>query len=100
MLNYPFRKDTGVDLSVWKGSRTVPLFLQWDPMWGYEKYGKGFIAETGCGPTCLAMVGYYLTGDENMNPRQVAGLPRKTATIPGAAGSSWTLISEGVKDWG
>ena len=28
VLNYPFRKDTGVDLSVWKDSRTVPLFLQ------------------------------------------------------------------------
>ena len=58
VLNYPFRKDTGVDLSAWKDSRTVPLFLQWDPMWGYEKYGKGFIAETGCGPTCLATVSY------------------------------------------
>ena len=72
VLNYPFRKDTGVDLSAWKGSRTVPLFLQWNPMWGYERYGKDFLAVTGCGPTCLAMVGYYLTGDENMNPRQVA----------------------------
>ena len=95
MLNYPFRKDTGVDLSVWKGSRTVPLFLQWDPMWGYEKYGKGFIAETGCGPTCLAMVGYYLTGDENMNPRQVARFAQENGYYSRGSGSSWTLISEG-----
>ena len=36
VLNYPFRKDTGVDLSAWKDSRTVPLLLQWDPMGGYE----------------------------------------------------------------
>lgn len=100
VLNYPFRKDTGVDLSAWKDSRTVPLFLQWDPMWGYEKYGKGFIAETGCGPTCLAMVGYYLTGDENMNPRQVAGLPRKTATIPGAAVPPGRSSARAAGGWG
>lgn len=100
VLNYPFRKDTGVDLSVWKGSRTVPLFLQWDPMWGYEKYGKGFIAETGCGPTCLAMVGYYLTGDENMNPRQVARFAQENGYYSRGSGSSWTLISEGSEGLG
>lgn len=100
VLNYPFRKDTGADLSVWKGSRTVPLFLQWDPMWGYEKYGKGFIAETGCGPTCLAMVGYYLTGDENMNPRQVARFAQENGYYSRGSGSSWTLISEGSEGLG
>ena len=95
VLNYPFRKDTGVDLSAWKGSRTVPLFLQWNPMWGYERYGKDFLAVTGCGPTCLAMVGYYLTGDENMNPRQVAQFAQENGYYSRGSGSSWTLISEG-----
>lgn len=95
VLNYPFRKDTGVDLSAWEGSRTVPLFLQWNPMWGYERYGKDFLAVTGCGPTCLAMVGYYLTGDENMNPRQVAQFAQENGYYSRGSGSSWTLISEG-----
>ena len=56
VLNYPFRESQDYDLS--QTSRdTVPLFLQWDPRWGYEKYGSNCIAITGCGPTCLAMAG-------------------------------------------
>ena len=34
-----------------------PLFLQWDPRWGYQEYGKSSnIGIVGCGPTCLSMV--------------------------------------------
>ena len=100
VLNYPFRKDTGIDLSAYAGSQTVPLFLQWNPMWGYEKYGKGFLAETGCGPTCLAMVGYYFTEDENMNPRQIAKFAEENGYYEKGYGSSWTLISEGGEELG
>lgn len=100
VLNYPFRKDTGIDLSAYAGSQTVPLFLQWNPMWGYEKYGKGFLAETGCGPTCLAMVGYYFTEDENMNPRQIAKFAEENGYYASGYGSSWTLISEGSEKLG
>ena len=71
VLNYPFREEMDIDLSAYSRD-TVPLFLQWDPMWGYEKYGSGCIAQTGCGPTCLAMAGYYLTGDDTFNPKNVA----------------------------
>ena len=39
--------DMPVDLSG-MGRETVPLFLQWDPMWGYEDYGSSCIAVTGC----------------------------------------------------
>ena len=100
VLNYPFREDTEVDLSAWADSRTVPLFLQWDPMWGYEKYGKDFLAITGCGPTCLAMVGYYYTGDENMNPRQIARFAQENGYYARGSGSSWTLISQGSEKLG
>ena len=41
VLEYPFREDLGPDLSAWKDSESVPLFLQWDPMRDYEKYGSG-----------------------------------------------------------
>ena len=74
VLNYPFREKKAVDLSAYDSSQGVPLFLQWDPMWGYQDYGSSCIAITGCGPTCLAMVGYYLTGDSNMSPDQIAFL--------------------------
>ena len=89
-----------IDLSCYEGSETVPLFLQWDPMWGYEDYGSDCIAITGCGPTCLAMVGYWLTGDENMTPCQIAKFAERNGYYASGYGSSWTLISEGAAQLG
>lgn len=96
VLNYPFREEVKVDLSAYQDSQGVPLFLQWDPMWGYEKYGSSCIAITGCGPTCLAMAGYYLTGDATMSPDQIAKFAQREGYYEAGAGSSWTLISEGA----
>ena len=95
VLSYPEREETEVDLSGYD-RETVPLFLQWDPMWGYESYGSGYLAATGCGPTCLAMAGYYLTGDENMNPKALAEFAEQNGYYARGYGSSWTLISEGT----
>lgn len=100
VLNYPYREDEKIDLSSYEGSTAVPLFLQWDPMWGYEKYGSSCIAITGCGPTCLAMAGYYLTGDPNMNPEGVAQFAERSGYYAPGYGSSWTLISEGAEKLG
>lgn len=100
VLDYPFREEGDIDLSAYENSETVPLFLQWDPMWGYEKYGSDCIAITGCGPTCLAMVGYYLTGDENMTPSQISEFAEKNGYYASGYGSSWTLISEGAEKLG
>ena len=95
VLNYPLRADAGtVDVSGTDRTQ-VPLFLQWDPRWGYEKYGSDFLAVTGCGPTCLAMAGYYLTGSLNMNPRDIAKFAEENGYYAKGYGSSWTLISEG-----
>ena len=99
VLWYPFREETEVDLSGYVGDG-VPLFLQWDPMWGYEDYGSSCIAVTGCGPTCLAMVGYYLTGDPNMTPDRVAEFAEKNGYYASGYGSSWTLISQGSAELG
>lgn len=99
VLNYPFREETEVDLSGYS-RKTVPLFLQWDPMWGYEPYGSGYIGQTGCGPSCLAMAGYYLTGDEAMNPKDVAAFAEENGYYAAGYGSSWTLISEGAEKLG
>ena len=95
VLNYPLRQETEIDLSGYSRD-TVPLFLQWDPMWGYEKYGSGCIGQTGCGPTCLAMAGYYLTGDDRFNPKAMADFAAENGYYASGYGSSWTLISEGV----
>lgn len=99
VLNYPFREEKDYDLS--DTSRdSVPLFLQWDSRWGYEKYGSDMIAITGCGPTCLAMVGYYLTGDTNMSPDKVAKFAERSGYYEKGYGSSWKLISEGAQGLG
>lgn len=95
VLDYPVREDKGIDLSAYD-RETVPLFLQWDKMWGYETYGSSYLAVTGCGPTCLAMAGYYLTGEETMNPLTVAEFAEKGGYYARGYGSSWTLISEGA----
>ena len=99
VLDYPFREDTSLDLSAYQRD-AVPLFLQWDPMWGYEDYGSSYLAVTGCGPTCLAMAGYYLTGDEEMNPLAVAEFAEDNGYYAKGYGSSWTLISEGAEKLG
>ena len=100
VLQYPLRGDQSVSLFAWEGSRDVPLFLQLDPMWGYETYGSDFLAITGCGPTCLAMVGYYLTGNEEMTPAKIAAFAEKNGYYAAGYGSSWTLISEGSEALG
>ena len=99
VLDYPVRQETEVDLSAYDRT-SVPLFLQWDPMWGYEKYGSSYLAVTGCGPTCLAMAGWYLTGEESMNPKDVAEFAEDNGYYAKGYGSSWTLISEGAEKLG
>ena len=95
VLQYPLREDLQADLSGFDRKTGVPLFLQWDPMWGYETYGSDYLAVTGCGPACLAMAGYYLTGSQNMNPGDVAAFAEQNGYYAKGYGSSWTLISEG-----
>lgn len=94
VLDYPFREALETDMLSFSRD-TVPLMLQWDKRWGYQKYGSGMLAITGCGPTCLAMAGYYLTGEESMNPGEVAKFAQKNGYYAPGYGSSWTLISEG-----
>lgn len=100
VLNYPFREELQVSYNDLRSSDSVPLFLQWDSRWGYVKYGSDFLAVTGCGPSCLAMVGRYLTGDENMTPHQIARFAEKNGYYEPGYGSSWTLISEGAGELG
>ncbi len=95
VLEYPLYEETEYDLSEYAYSDSVPLFLQWDQRWGYEIYGSDVIGITGCGPTCLAMVGYYLTGDDSFNPAAVAAFAEENGYYVKGSGSAWTLISEG-----
>lgn len=95
VLHYPDHEDVTPDLSSFDPSEGVPLFLQWDMQWGYERYGSNVLALTGCGPTCLAMVGYYLTGDSRFSPDQIARFSEQNGFYSWGNGSKWSLISEG-----
>ena len=100
VLEYPVWEDVEYDLGEYENSLQVPLFMQWDQRWGYEKYGSDVIGITGCGPTCLAMVGYYLTGDSWYTPENVAAFSWDRGYYAAGYGSSWTLISEGGVELG
>lgn len=52
------------------GYDQVPLYFQTD--YPNNMYGRGTIANNGCGVTCLAMVATYLTGHEYL-PDELAG---------------------------
>ncbi|WMM23392.1 C39 family peptidase [Tissierella sp. MB52-C2] len=78
----------------------IPLFIQWDKRWGYEKYGSNFIAINGCGPTSLAMVIVGLTGNTDINPKVVADFSEQNGYLVEGVGTSWTLMTEGAKQFG
>lgn len=96
VLEYPTAKDMEYTIDLSGYSRdTVPLFMQWDQRWGYIQYGSDVAALTGCGPVCLSMAGYYLTGDEAYSPDKMLAFASKNGYYVDGIGSSWTLISEG-----
>ena len=95
VLNYPFRKDVAVEVFAPDRTAGVPLLMQWDKQWGYLKYGSDVVGITGCGPLCLSMAGYYVTGSEDFAPERMVEFARQNGYYSAGNGSSWTLISEG-----
>ena len=95
VLNYPFRGEVAVEAFSYDRTQGVPLMMQWDQRWGYLKYGSDVVGITGCGPVCLAMAGYYVTGDEDFRPEKMIEVARQNGYYSAGNGSSWTLISEG-----
>lgn len=78
----------------------VPLFLQWDARWGYVPYGKHNIGISGCGPTCLSMVLYSLTGDKSLTPDFLAQRAMNEGYYVEGVGTSWTFLTNVCKDYG
>lgn len=71
-----------------------PLFLQWDPRWGYQSYGTDNIGLAGCGPTCMAMVLFYLTRDEKLTPDKIAAYSMENGYYVEGAGTAWALMED------
>ena len=100
VLNYPFRQELPIEMTEFDRTQGVPLLMQWDPRWGYMTYGSDFAANTGCGPLCLSMAGWYLTGDEKFSPDNILTFAAENGYYSEGNGSKWTLISEGGKALG
>lgn len=76
-------------------NQEFPLFLQWDPRWGYASYGKDSnIGLSGCGPTCMSMVLYYLTGNEALTPDKIADYAMANGYYVEGTGTAWALMKD------
>ena len=72
-----------------------PLFLQWDPRWGYAEYGdQSVIGLAGCGPTALSMALYDLTGKEELTPDRIAAYAMANGYYMSGSGTRWALMDE------
>lgn len=102
ILNYPLLKDLDhvADISWADRSSGIPLFLQWDSRWGYTPYGKTVGGISGCGPTCLSMVAYYLTGDTKYTPTYMMNFATEDGHVGQSGGTQWTLFSRGAVNLG
>lgn len=102
ILNYPLEKDKEhtADISWADRSNGVPLFLQFDERWGYTKYGFSVGGISGCAPTCLSMVAYYLTGDTKYTPEYMMNFSTEDGHVGQNGGTQWTLFSKGAKNLG
>jgi len=102
VYDYPAEhvKEHTIDLKEEASMDSVPLFVQWDKRWGYEKYSGNFFAASGCGPTTLSMVVVYLTHNREASPIAVAKYSKEAGYSVDGSGSSWTLISEGCMHYG
>ena len=102
VLYYPLKKDLRpeIDLSGSVQTSAVPLLLQWDERWGYDRFAGELMGLSGCGPTCLSMVCLYLLDDPALTPRYMAEFAEKEGYSDRGNGSTWTLISEGGEKLG
>ena len=101
VFDYQEKKDTPPADTVGEVVQgQIPLLLQWDERWGYAFYSDDMIAVNGCGPTAIAMVAAGLTGDNTITPYKVAQFSAENGYYAGDAGTSWTLMTDGARQFG
>ncbi len=102
LLNFPFLHDQQheIDISGYDLSKGVPLFIQWDERWGYLEYGTSYAGLAACGPTCLSMVAYYLTGNARYDPVWMMDFAQANGYYMPGQGTAWTLFTEGAEKLG
>lgn len=92
-------EDLG-NLTFTDGSTDVVYYNQKDVKWGDLSYGTSDnIAESGCGPTALAIVVSSLT-DTKINPKEMADWAYENGYYIPNGGSYHSLIPEGAEHYG
>jgi hypothetical protein len=101
VLHYPDKKGGSKKIKLTNSeiNDEIPLFLQWDERWGYDKYGDDIIALAGCGPTCLSMVIVGVTGNVSANPKEIAQFSEARGYYS-SKGTNWALLTQGVESYG
>lgn len=89
-----------IDITNECNAADIPLFIQWDKRWGYNKYGNSVIGLSGCGPTCLSMVAAGLLKNTELNPLNIARFSENGGYISSDNGTSWSLMTEGAEKLG
>lgn len=101
VLSIPLEKDKEHVADISGFSRdTVPLMMQWDERWGYYEYAYDLGGITGCGPTCLSMVAYYLTGNTEYTPAYMMDFSTRSGCVGEGGGTQWTLFSQAAPKLG
>ena len=95
------RSSPGSGLTADEYGQAYPLFLQWDTRWGYRPYGtQSCIGLAGCGPTCLSMALFYLTGDDKLTPDRIAEYAMNNGYYVDGTGTAWALMEDVPKLYG
>ena len=93
--------ESGEGITTSEMEQGFPLFLQWDPRWGYQPYGTGnCIGLAGCGPTCLSMVLFGLTRDKTLTPDEIARYSMENGYYVEGTGTAWALMEDLPKLYG
>lgn len=93
-------KEREVSLKKYQRTKEIPLFVQWDKQWGYLQYGEDILGVNGDAPVCLAMAGYYLTGDEGFSPDKVAAFAEENGFYKKGKGTLSSIMKEGAEKLG
>lgn len=104
-LGHSYAADTSTSRDTTGCSGGIPsdsmvFYEQYDDKWADHAYGSSTIAESGCGPTSVAMVVATLA-DRTVTPIQTADFgTSNNSYIPGVGSSHQRMLVEGPQHWG
>lgn len=77
----------------------VPFLYQTDAAWSEAPYAESTVAESGCGPSSLAMVYIALTGRTDLDPAAMAVFSERGGYVEDGL-TSWRLMTDGAAELG